>query len=365
MKIVQLVFTLGSGGGEKFVVNLSNQLAEMGHDVTLVQLRNDMDYYDIHFNRKFLSDKVKYINLGLTKGFKLAKAFSVMKALKKLNPDIVHSHLNVLPYYYPITILPGKPKFVHTIHNVADKETSIKWQQIINRWVYKLGFIKPVTISEECKRTFEQLYHLKSPICIDNGCPEVRPTDSFDDVKSEIIGFKHSIDSKVFVHIGRCNEQKNQELLIRAFNNMVGHGLDAELIVIGLGFNTELGKRLQNLACDRIHFLGERSNVGDYLLNSDYFILSSLWEGLPISLIEAMSAKVIPISTPAGGISNVIIDGITGFLSPDFTFEGLKDTIERALSNPLNHDGVYASFVNNYSMEQCAYKYVQVYNSIL
>lgn len=363
MKIVQLVFTLGPGGAEKFVVNLSNQLAEEGHEVIVLQIRNDEDSFDIHFNKRFLSDKVKYINLGLSRGFKYRKALKVMYAIRKLKPDVVHSHLNVLPYIYPMTLLLGKPKFIHTIHNVADKECRVRWQKKVNRFLYKHKNIIPVTISEECRKSFEHFYGINHPAMIDNGCPPIRPTSEYENVVREIKSLKSNSESKMFIHVARYIGQKNQNLLIDAFNRIVEDGANVDLIILGIGFDSDDGLKLQEKACGRIHFLGTRPNVGDYLLNSDYFILSSLWEGLPISLIEAMSAKVIPVCTPAGGIPNVIKDGVSGFLSKDFELGNFVKTIKRALSTSISQDEIYSTYLSSFSMKKCTDDYINVYKS--
>lgn len=364
MKIVQLVYHLGSGGAERFVVNLSNELAKLGHDVSIVQIRSDERGEDIYFNRQFVMPNVKYVNLNLTKGLTIGKILSVMHALLGMKPDVVHSHLNVLPYYYALAIAKKtRIKFVHTIHSVAHKETGNEWQRKFNKWFYGKGFITPVTISDECKKSYEELYKLTAPHKIDNGCPEVTRTEKFESVKYEIEQLKHTSESNVFIHVARLHEAKNQKMLISAFNELVGVGLDGELLIIGNGFDTEEGRLLRSQAVERIHFLGSKSNVGDYLLNSDFFLLSSLWEGLPISLIEAMSAKVIPICTPAGGITNVIKDGETGFISPSFSEVDFVDTVRRATATPISKDSIYKTYKSSFSMEKCAKQYVKVYES--
>ncbi len=363
MKIVQLVFTLGPGGGAKFVTNLSNELAEMGHEVYVMQVRNDQDTFDIYFNKKFLSSKVKYLNLGLTKGFSLKKALTVMKSIIKLRPNIVHSHLNVLPYYYLLTPLPLNIKFIHTLHSVAEKETEIKWQQKINHWIYKYGLITPITISDECRLSFIDLYKLPSPICINNGTPPMQASSKIKLALNELNKLKSTHSSKIFLHVARFDEAKNQGMLIDSFNQLCSDNYDVELVIIGDRFDTPEGIKLQHRACNRIHFIGTRPNIGDYMLNSDFFVLSSLWEGLPISLIEALSARLTPISTPAGGIPNVIKDGQNGFLSADFNKESYIHTIKRALVTPVDSDVVYNSYLEKFAMDICAKTYEKTYNS--
>ena len=254
--------------------------------------------------------------------------------------------------------------FVHTIHNVAHKETSSPYLQRLNKWLFRTKRVVPVTISEECRKSYVELYNLTSPACINNGTPKMEKSYFFDSVGEEIKQLKHTPYSKILIHVGRFNEQKNHGMMINTINRLVNNGTDIELIIIGGGFESEKGKKLQAYACDRIHFLGTKSNVGDYMLHSDYFIMSSLWEGLPISIIESMSIGLPVISTPAGGIPNVITDGYTGFLSHDFSEEDFFNTISHALYTKLDPMEIYNEYRAHFSMDACASAYLSLYQNI-
>ena len=81
---------------------------------------------------------------------------------------------------------------------------------------------------------------------------------------------------------------------------------------------------------DRLLFLGEINYPTDYLFLSDYFILSSKYEGMPISLIESFACKCIPISTPVGGIPEMIDDD--GFVSKSLSLDDFENSILKALN---------------------------------
>ena len=85
------------------------------------------------------------------------------------------------------------------------------------------------------------------------------------------------------------------------------------LLIIGEGFDR--ASELKKLANKNIHFIGIKTNVPDYLYASDAFCLSSNFEGMPISLIEAFACGCPSICTPVGGIVNSVKHGVTGFLS--------------------------------------------------
>jgi glycosyltransferase involved in cell wall biosynthesis len=202
---------------------------------------------------------------------------------------------------------------------------------------------------------------LPSPASIDNGCEVPRKSIRFDEVVSEVESYKDNPHSPVFIHVARFHEQKNQNLLIDAFNELDRKGEDFVLLVIGDGFDQGPGAELKRRACAKIHFLGLKNNVADYLYCSDAFCLTSIYEGLPISLLEAMACGVVPICTNVGGIPDVIIEGVSGYLSNVGLGEYIE-AIRRYRSDMITKDSIVAEFNKSYSMEYCAQCYMHLYN---
>ena len=91
MKILEIITDLGSGGAERFVVDLSNELAN-SNDVTLMTLLDDnVNPEHRNFNRYALDSNVAYYNLGLPNGLKMSSQLKVLKAIKAINPDIINN----------------------------------------------------------------------------------------------------------------------------------------------------------------------------------------------------------------------------------------------------------------------------------
>ena len=358
MKIIQLIYSLTSGGAERFVVSLSNQLSKMGHDVTVcVLLSNEIKYT---FNKQFLHPNVRYHSLGFSPGFTIRKVLSTEKYILQQKPDVVHCHLNVIPYIYKLALNTSNIKFIHTLHSVAENALGLSIQYPINKYFYRKGNIVPVTISPQCQNSYALFYKLPVPVYIDNGCESSQLTLNHQSVQEEVKSYKTTENTSVFVHVARYHYQKNQILLIKAFNHLIDLGYDACLLVIGDGFDTFEGNTLKQIACDRIHFLGLKSNVGDYLHCADAFCLSSIYEGLPISLLEALSCGVIPICTKVGGILDVIEDGKTGILSAD-DVESYANALQRFFTCGIDKDTLKLYYQSKYSMEACAKKYLSLY----
>ncbi len=361
MKIIQLVYSLSSGGAEKFVVDLANQLAENGNDVTICMLLEEKE--NRIFNKQFLSSKVNFISLGFDNGFALSKCSRVDNFIRSKKPDIVHCHLNVIPYIFKTAIFNKKIKFFHTLHNIATNTGGVGFQYYLNKFFYKNNIIRPICISKLCQESYEEHYKLHNAPYIDNGRAMVNPSKKFKIVKTEVQSYKNSQATKVFIHVARCDHQKNQGLLIDAFNLLDKEGYDYNLLIIGRDFDSANGKKLQERANPKIKFLGEKNNVNDYLLCSDAFCLSSIYEGLPISLLEALSCGITPICTPVGGVPDVIKDGENGYLSKGFETNDYCKAIRKFIEKPINKNLLVNFYKKNYSMEVCAGKYEEYFKT--
>lgn len=360
MKILELIYSLSSGGGERFVVDLSNELAQRGNDVTICMLLNDQESRLV-FNRQFIAKNVKFHAMKFSSGFSLIKIKSVEDYILKEMPDIVHCHLNVIPYVFRLAYCHREIKFFHTLHSIASKATGSKYQYYINKYFYSHNIIRPITISNECQLSYNRFYKLNNAPCIDNGRAQVIPSDNINMVKEEVSSYKAATTTPVFVHVARCHPSKNQDLLIDSFNELNIKGYDYVLLVIGTGYDTKDGQKLKEKACGKIYFLGEKNNVNDYLLCSDAFCLTSFYEGLPISLLEALSCGVTPICTSVGGIPDVISDGETGYLA-EVEVESYLKAIQRFYARKISKNKLIKYFTDNFSIEVCSAKYLNQFN---
>ncbi|MDP4208594.1 MAG: glycosyltransferase family 4 protein [Bacteroidota bacterium] len=361
MKIIQIIYSLSPGGAERFVVDLSNELNKQGHDIWLYVLRDD-NYDNYGFYKNDIDKRVNYVNLNLPIGLRLSNILSLYKVIKEQRPDVVHCHLNLINYIFPIIFFFPKIKFFHTIHNDAAKEVSNKIEHWLRRLFYSTTKVKAITISSETSKSFNLYYKTNNFIEIYNGIKKPSKTSEFDNVKAYIN--KIRLDSNfVFLHIGRFVPQKNQQLLINVFNRLHKERQPVLLLIIGAGFDSPAGIELKNNSHENIYFLGEKHNVADYYLNSDAFCLSSIHEGMPITLIEALACGCIPICTPVGGIIDTIENGTTGFLSKSVTEEDYYEVIISYLknNNKVNRKDLIEIYSKKFSIELCTKKHIECY----
>lgn len=359
MKIIQIISSLASGGAERFVANISNQLCDEGHDVIVCTMN---DNPDINFNKQFLDPRIKYHSFQIKGKNFLWIIKRVYQFIQLCKPDIIHCHLATIQYLLPI-YLEKKSKVFHTIHSMPKYASGGGgWHKILFKVLYKTGCVIPITIAAECHNSYKNFYGLNNDFLIENGVPSIKSTANIDSIKKEVESYKQSKRTPVFIHVARFHPSKNQRMLIEVFNELTNLDVDYTLLVLGRGFNEGDGKKIKESASQNIHFLGEKSNVGDYLLCSDFFCLTSIYEGLPISLIEAMSVGLTPISTAVGGTIDVIQNGITGYLCKEITKESYIETVLYAIENKLDSESIIKYFEQNFSMVKCTYRYLELFN---
>ena len=150
-------------------------------------------------------------------------------------------------------------------------------------------------------------------------------------------------DEKVMISVGEMTANKNQKTLIKA---LTGSRLkNVHYMIVGSGVcRPQLEKYASELkVSDRVHFLGYRKDVAALLQASDVFVFPSYREGLPVALMEAMSAGVPVVASRIRGNVDLIEDGVNGFLCDPDDADGFADKIRMLLDDP----DLAAEFRNN------------------
>ena len=140
------------------------------------------------------------------------------------------------------------------------------------------------------------------------------------------------VDIPKIVMVARFAPQKDQLSLVKALS---GVEIPWRLAFVGDGpTRSEVQAEAQRLCLsDRIEFLGDRGDIAHVLASSDLFVLSTKWEGLPLSILEAMRAGLPVITSDVGGCSEAVEHGRTGFLAKPSDIGQLRNMLERALSS--------------------------------
>lgn len=359
MKIVEITHALSSGGGERLIVDLSNKLSENPDNEVYMIITRPLSKSGNDHYLPFLSKKIKLIELNAPYGFSFKDYTSMYKTISKIKPDVVHSHGSFLNLIIPCIVF-RNIKFFNTLHTLPSRLVKSRFLKIISKWLYK-NHITPITISKECHKDFAACYGYSTDKLVVNGSEPLTCTPDAEIVRKEMDSYKSSADVPVFLHVARAHPVKNHVRLFNTFKVLEAEGHKFELVIVGSGYEV-YDKDL--IKSDHFHFVGEKRNVGDYMACADYFTLTSDKEGLPISLLEAMSMGVIPICTPAGGIIDVIQNHRNGFIPSIVSDDGYYNSVKEVLSGKfqISKDDIIKEFNIKYSMEKCASNYYNLFS---
>ena len=215
MKVLQIIPSLASGGAERLVVDLCNELANQGIEVYLCTVQNP-NLNDYGFYLKELNASVHFSTLNQTKGFKILNIIKLLREIQRINPDIIHAHLSIMLYFYVLPLFKLRIPFFYTIHSLAHKVCPNNWFKLINKIYYKFGLIKVIAISDECEKSYKDFYGLTNSHLIYNGTRKLNKTIDYENVSININTFKHQLSDIIFVHVARFHKAKNQKLLIES-----------------------------------------------------------------------------------------------------------------------------------------------------
>lgn len=183
------------------------------------------------------------------------------------------------------------------------------------------------------------------------------------------LGLNHS--AFLIGAVGRLSPEKGFDLLIRALAQLLGQGIDAAVLLVGEGEQkTPLEELAANLGCrDRLHLTGFQSDVRPYFEAMDVFALSSLREGLPNVVLEAMAMQVPVLATRIAGVPRVIDDGRDGLLVSPGSVEELTTGLRRLyqeeqLRSRLGQEG-RRTIEERYSFARRMAKVARVYDELL
>jgi glycosyltransferase involved in cell wall biosynthesis len=325
-RVLHIVPNLVPYGIQRVVESLATLADRDRFDVSVVSLYADVPGT---LAASIQAQGVPVFHLDKRHGLDLRMFSRVSKLIRELRPHIVHTHNYVLRYALPPAMRHRVPAIVHTIHNVADREVDRA-----GMWLQKRAFrrrVTPVAIAGEAAASFERVYGLARPRLIMNGIDVERYAAAAmtRDAWRKAEGFRP--DDLLFACIARYFPQKNHKALIEAFAAGPARMPNAYLLLAGDGpleAELEAEARSAGLA-GRVRLLGRRDDIPELLAACDVFTLASLWEGNPLSVMEAMAAGRPVVVTAVGGMPELAESGKHGFVVPAGDVPALKSAMMR------------------------------------
>lgn len=258
------------------------------------------------FVQRISYPKIKILGVAL---FWLKLFFS----LRKIRPDIIHCQgLQIAPSALLAKKFLGLPYLVYC--HGSDVYLPWKFKSLISEQVLK-NANAVVALTEDMKKKVEELYNRKIFV-IPNGI-ELK---NFKNLSKDIARQKLKLakEEKFLVFVGTLKQVKGLKYLIEAVKILKGKMPEMRLLIIGEGGEKEnLQEQVEKLKLKQnVIFFGKLANekIPEYMIASDIFVLPSLSEGLPVTVLEAMAAGLPIVATQVGGLPEIVKQGQNGFL---------------------------------------------------
>ncbi len=299
MKILHIIPSFALGGAEHVVINYLLDWKRFSDDeIMALSMYGRLG----NINDKIIDDNklnVRYANCQKNNKKQIIRA--IKAAIEEYKPDVIHSHMRILPYVYLASI--GKRiRIVHTIHTEPEVNSAGKILYF-DKFCFSRKRVQPICLNIEMAERANRLYGISKTEHLYNGIRLAEYTGLSKDEKMDLRkSFGINENDTVIGHVGRFVRIKNQKLIVEAFSEYLKINPDSKLLLVGIGPELDNIKNLvlQKDIEDKVIFAGARADVPKILQIMNKYIFPSIVEGLGISVIEAQAAGLPCV------ISNII-----------------------------------------------------------
>lgn len=307
-KVLLLITLAEVGGAQTYVASLLPVLVERFDVVVAAHGPGPLRKAAEEAGVRFVA--LRHVRRPVNPWRDLAGFLELTRLLRRERPDILHvssSKAGVLGRLAAAAT--GVPIRIFTVHGWAFAARAGLASRLY-RWADRL--VRPLTTMTICVSENDRFFGLRAHTCVGGRTAVIRNAVSLEAAPRA----RHERPRPLLVSVGRLKEPKDFITLARALAILppgsfdaliVGDGpdrpaLEAELRLLGIG--------------DRVQLAGERNDVRELLAAADIFVLSSVSEGLPVSVLEAMAAELPVVASRVGGVPELVADGENGFLVP-------------------------------------------------
>lgn len=364
LKIVQLITRMDERGGAQIHVrDLSISLKALGHEVILLSgsekvvfpelSQHGVSYKKIHHlirDIHFLKDLKALVELR--------------RSLKRIQPDLLAIHSSKAGIIGRIAGWSCGVPTIFTAHGWVFTEGVSKKKRFLYAQIEKLvGFISTaiITVSQyDCHLAVQNKVVSNEKIkVIHNGVPDVEDN-------KRASPSNHPVNLTM---VARFAEPKNHRALIDALSQLDAMEWNIRFVGDGpLKKEIENEVKKKNLS-DRVTFLGVREDIPEILADSQIFILISNWEGLPLSILEAMRSGLPVIASNVGGVGELVKNGKTGFLINKGDRKGLIEKITLLINQPELREKLGCSgrkaFLEDFTFEKMLNETLHFYQTVI
>lgn len=330
MKIALLSTSLMRGGAEIQVFLLARTLKQRGHQVQVISL-----VAPEALEPELAELGIPLHSLNMRPGTPDPRALWRLAAiLRAWRPDILHSHMihaNLLGRL--VRLFVPVPVQVSTAHSINE---GVRWRELAYRLTDPLCDLT-TNVSEAAVARYLQIKAAPDgkirfvPNGLDTQAFAHRPAER-EHLRQEL-----KLDSQfVWLAAGRFDEAKDYPTMLQAFERLAQTHPDTALVIAGEGrLWPDIRALADTLVCrDRVHLLGNRSDVPALMQAADAYVMSSAWEGLPMVLLEAAASSLPSVATDVGGNREIVLAGESGLLVPPGDPAALAAAMQQLMAMP-------------------------------
>lgn len=353
-RVLQIIPDLNVGGAETMLMHLSMELNRRGLNTTVVSL-----WPPIHspIEQKLKDAGINLIHLNKRPGFDIIIFFKLFILIYKLKPQVVHSHRMALRYLLPSSLAFRAVKFIHTVHTDAPSESFLV-DRLFFANIFRFGIVEPIGCSRDVGNSLSKLYK-RSFHVICNGVPAPRTQTHI---------YNRTGPLRI-ICIARFQPIKNHAFLLEALSALSQSDYLFTLHLLGDGpLRRDMEEYVFLNKLDNIFFLGDVPDVNEYLKNSDLNVLTSTYEGNPLSVMESMYQSVPVLAFNVGGLSDMVPND-TGWLLPPNDMDSFIQTLLYLCQNrsEIARAGgaarIYAQ--THFSISRMTDQYIEIYQLVV
>lgn len=331
-RVVHLIDRLDIGGAEKLLVTAAEQAQAQGWDMRVVCLTEETP---TAVHGQLAERDVRPVHVPSSRQRTLvdtSRARQLRRVIRALDPDVLHTHLRFSNILGPVVTGGLRTPRVATLHTIADGAVAGGRRDRLEREALRRGFgalvaVGPTVAATQERRIGRELTTIPNPVAA-NGALDGEVVAR---VRTELLG---GSPGPLLIMAGRLTQAKGLPDLLRALELVRHYLAGATLAIAGDG---ELRGEMEALSAglgvgDHVRFLGTRSDLPLLLRAADAFVLSSVHEGLPLVVLEAMAAGCPVVATDVGDVAYAL-DG-AGLLVPPTQYCHLASAIIRLLADP-------------------------------
>lgn len=331
MYIFQMIDGLSTGGAEHLQVTFAKEAKRRGFKMAVISLEEEDDSQYLRELRE-LGTPVYFFPTKRIFDFK--NLYRITKLFWVERPDILHTHLTYSNIIGSMVAHLTRVRVVATLHSTGMDE---RFRASRTEWVEKLTLRYLMHKIIACGPAVGRHYQIDNKdervIVIPNAVDyaTILPHSERDILRKQIAGDSNRL---IVISVGRLESQKGFQDLVDAFSILHSSHPNTFLVIVGGGgFRNIIEQKIKDLSLsEHVRLLGWRTDVPSLLFASDLFVLASHWEGLPISILEAMTAGLPVLATDVG--DNAWAIDSTGMTVPPHKPEILADAMIELLDDP-------------------------------